>query len=169
MRSFLLFLLLTLSALARPTQVLEGRLQLDVPAGFVELTADDIARKFPTARPPQLAFANNRKHMTVTIAVTVSKTLVKPEELTRFGQTMARALGQAGTVEEQGVVDIEGRSWYRILLASQAVDQAVRNEMYMTPMGEQVLLLNLNPTREDYPKYQKALQNTAQTLKLSDK
>ncbi len=168
MRTLLLVLLFTCSVLARPIQVLEGRLGLDLPSGFVELTRDDIARKFPTARPPQLAYANNRKHMTVTIAITVSNTNVKPGQLGQFGQAMVNVMGKAGTVEEHGVVDIGGRSWYRIVLASQAVDQAVRNEMLLTPMGAQVLMLNLNATVEDYPKYKSSLQKTLDSLKLQD-
>lgn len=168
MRSLLLFLLLTCCVLARPIQLLEGRLGLDVPSGFVELTQEEIALKFRSARPPQLAYANNRENMTVTIAITVSNTHVKPGELSQFGQTMVKVLGNAGTVEEHGVVDIGGRSWYRIVLASQAVDQPVRNEMLLTPMGAKVLMLNLNSTNEEYPKYKRALQKTHDSLKLQD-
>lgn len=167
MRHFLIFLLLTMAAWANPVQVLEGKLSLDVPTNFVELTTADIARKFPPARPPKVAFANNREQMTVTIAVTLSNSTVKPEELHQFGQFLKNSLAARGKVESDGIIDIAGRQWFRMVMQTQAVDQPIRNEFLVTPMGSQVVMLNFNSTLSDYPQYQKALEQTAQSLKLN--
>lgn len=165
-RLLLTLLLFTSSALARPTQLLDGRLTLDLPEGFVQLSAEEIGRKFPPQRPPKVAFANNRKHMSVTVAVTLSEATVKPGELTAFGEYLKKALSATGEVVSHGQVEIGGRSWYRILLKTQAVDQPVRNEILVTPMGSQVMMLNLNSTLADYAQYEKALQRTTESLLL---
>ncbi len=166
-RLFLALLLLTSAALARPTHLLEGRLTLDLPEGFVQLSAEEIGRKFPPLRPPKVAFANNRKNMTVTVAVTISEATVKPGELRAFGEYLKKVLSATGEVVAHGQIEIGGRSWYRILLQTEAVDQPVRNEILVTPMGSQVMMLNLNSTLADYPQYEKALQRTIESLVLS--
>jgi len=166
MRQILISLFLTAGALAEPVQLLDGKLSLDVPTGFVELTAADIARKFPPTRPPKVAFANNREHMTVTIAVTLSNSLVKAEELPQFGQFLKKSLAARGQVESDGITEIAGRQWYRLVLQTQAVDQPIRNEFLVTPMGSQLMMLNFNATQKEYPQYRKALEQTAQSLQL---
>lgn len=138
---------------------------MEVPDRFVELTSQDIARKFPPQRPPQAAFGNDHEHMTVTIAVTLSKTRVQPGKLEQFGRFLQSALSAQGQVESNGIVTLAGREWYRIVLRTQALDQPVRNEFLATPMADQVIMVNLNSTVADYPTYQKALETVRQTLR----
>lgn len=168
MRQIALWVILLVKlAFAEPMSLLNGKLSLELPNGFVQLTPDDISRKWPRQRPPEIAFANDRKHMTVSIAVRNSPTPVEPGQLEKFGETMARVLTTQGKVETKGLLEISGRKWYRLVLTSQGVDQPIRNEMLFTPEGSGVLMLNLNSTTKEYPKYQKSLERARQSLLLS--
>lgn len=157
----LLFLLLTLGAQAEKVGVLE----LQLPPDFYKMSKEEIANKFPPVRPPQAAFANNRR-VTVTVAINHTQSKLSPAQLGEFGAFMKKTVGAMGELEKDETVTINGNSWYRLVLKTEAADQPIRNEMLMTSADGRALLINLNSTVKDYPAYQKQLDAIRNSLKI---
>ncbi len=168
MRLLYLLLLLfqvTLPLAAEPVSACGGALTFTLPKEFTPLSAEEIGLKFPPIRPPQLAYGNASRSVTIAINHTDSK--LRPGQLVEFGSFMKKAVGVRMTVTEDQIVNIGETRWIRLVGVAKAIDQPIHNEMLITSLQDRALMINLNSTVQDYPKYEKALEALKLSLKTS--
>jgi len=145
----------------------DGRLSFEIPNGFRALTSGEIGLKYPSARPPQYAYANDRGG--VSIAVTFSDTVVDLEQLPELQQAMEQMLprivpGLRWITRES--VEINGRTWIHFEHLSSAVDTDIHNHMYMTSLDGRMLGINMNSTVEAYAAARPALTRSRNSIRV---
>ena len=147
----------------------DGRVSFIPPAGFRQLTKEEIARKYFRGNPPQYVFANET--LTTTVAVTFSNAKVSPEQLPEYKQAMEAMLprlipGLQWLTRE--VVELSGRKWFHLEMTSHAVDTDIHNHLYSTSFDGKALTFGFNSTVKEYPKMKEVLGKSVRSIKLSD-
>lgn len=156
----------SLSAAAKTTSALDDKLRFSLPPGFSALSSTEIAAKFPPFRPPQFAYGNAERN--VTIAVTHSDSNLSNAQFPQFAAFMKKMLQTRMTVDEDEIIEIAGRRWIRLAGVAEAVDQPIHNELLMTSLDERALLINLNCVTRLLPKYARPLRALRDSLRIRD-
>lgn len=171
----LIWLIAVLCFLAQPVVANEritlgdGRVSFIPPAGFKQLTKEEIAQKYFRGNPPQYVFANDT--LTTTVAVTFSNAKVSPEQLSEYKEAMEAMLprmipGLQWLTRE--IVELSERKWFHLEMTSHAIDTDIHNHLYSTSFDGKALIFGFNSTVKEYPKMKKALAKSVQSIKLSD-
>lgn len=149
--------------------LVDGRVSFIPPAGFKQLSKEEIAQKYFRGNPPQYVFANET--LTTTVAVTFSNAKVSPEQLPEYKEAMEAMLprlipGLQWLKRE--IVELSGRKWFHLEMTSHAIDTDIHNHLYSTSFDGRALIFGFNSTVKEYPKMKEALEKSVQTIKLSD-
>jgi hypothetical protein len=126
----------------------EGRVKFSVPSTYHAMSQSEIARKFPTARPPKYAWAND-KRANVTIAVTHAAAKIPTARLGEFKNFMEKMLSQSQRGikwVKREIIVINGTRWVHFEFTSQAIDTRIHNDMLFTPFRNTMLGFNFNST-----------------------
>lgn len=163
-----LLLLVALPALAQRTELYDGSVSLQLPAGFRPMTPGEISQKYPRAQPPQFAFTDSDR-FAQTIAV--SRRRLPPGDrppLAEVGAQIQRQLaGLEGVkMRQHGPVEIGSRSWYAIEFQSTAIDQPVENLMRVVLADDHLLIVTANVTSRLFQQHQGALRAALESLAL---
>jgi hypothetical protein len=137
----------------------------DPPTGFTPLSADEIAFKYPSARAPRFVVGNKRR--STTIAYDLKPDAIPPDKLEEVSQSLQQTLQRLipGLIwKERKIIELSGRKWIYLELMSNAVDTDIHNIMLVTPFQGQMLLFNFNSTKEEFPKVEKALRRSLQSI-----
>lgn len=163
--SAFLCLLLCTTVWADRLKSMEG-VSMAIPSSFKPLTKQQIATKFPRSRPPKAAYGN--ASMTVTVAVSKTGSPLEASQLPQFKKAMKGVLIKQPGVkwESDSIETINGKRWIRFLFTSKAVDQRIRNEMLMTELNGEAVMMNINATVKDYPRYRADLTRLKNSLKI---
>lgn len=147
----------------------DGRVSFIPPAGFKQLTKEEIGQKYFRGNPPHYVFANET--LSTTVAVTFSNSKVSPEQLQEYKDAMEAALPRL-TPGLQWVtrefVEIGGRKWFHFEMTSYAIDTDIHNHLYSTSFDGKALIFGFNSTVKEYPKMKEALEKSVQSIKLSE-
>ena len=161
-------LLLSTTALGlEAVPLLDGQLSFDTPLGFRAWTVEEIAQKYPNARPPQHVYANERG--TVSIALTHSETAVAPAQLSRLQLAMEQLLPRTIPGLEwiaREMLEINGQPWVHFELTSFAVDTDIHNHMYLTSLDGRMLGVNMNSTVSEYDVSRDVLARSRDILRV---
>jgi hypothetical protein len=129
-------------------------LTFELPPGFTQMTAEEIATKFPKGgNPPKFAYGNGKR--TVAIAVTFSPVQVSDEQLPKLKMVLQEQLKQAmpdAKWLKQEMTAINGKPWVHFSMVTQAVDTEIHNDMYLTSFKGKMLGFNFNSTVAEYDK-----------------
>ena len=170
MRRVLFFLLLFVAApaAAEPVRLFNNALSFDLPPGFRAMTAADIAKKYPSQRPPQHGYTDSDA-LSVTIVVTRNENAAHtPDKLDAFGDTIQRSIaGRAGIkMHRHGVVTIGGARWYALDFEAQTADEPVENRMRVGIRQGYVVIVSVNAVTRLFPRREAELLRALETLKL---
>ena len=147
----------------------DGGVSFIPPAGFKQLTKEEIAKKFFRGNPPQYVFANDT--LTVSVAVTFSKANMAPEQLPEYKEAMEAMFPRLIPGLQwltRDYVEIGGRKWLHLEMTSHALDTDIHNHLYNTSFDGKVLMFGFNSTVKEYPKVKETLKKSAQSIKLSE-
>jgi hypothetical protein len=128
------------------TSILNSKVSFQLPPRFRAMTRAEIARKFPTAQPPQYAWTNSPR-ISSTIAVSQAKIPLTPAQLPQFKTLMERYLTSAQRDvrwQKREIISFQGRKWVHFEFTAKAVDTRVWNDMYFTSFQNQMLAINFN-------------------------
>ena len=147
----------------------DGRVSFIPPAGFKQLTKEEIAQKYFRGNPPQYVFADET--LTTTVAITFSNAKVSPEQLSEYKEAMEAMLprlipGLRWLTRE--IIELSGRKWFHLEMTSNAIDTDIHNHLYSTSFDGKALIFGFNSTVKEYPKMKVALEKSVQSIKLSD-
>ena len=164
-----LILLALLSGLAQAARVtVPGTtLSLEVPSGFKRMDAEMVAIKYPRGNPPQAVYTTPDTQ--VNLAFTYDqKSPLKAADLNDFGRAMSKLFQQQMPelkFMKNGPLKLSGRNWYELEFTMQAADQPIYNHMLITSDKGHPLMVTVNATTKQLPKYQKTLEAALSSLK----
>lgn len=165
-----LLLSLSASASAETIAVPGNAISFDAPAGFTELTKDQIAQKWVRGTPPSFVVGNAKR--TTTIAYNVSNQPVRDGELEVKRQAFEKLFNRVipGIVwKKKEITAIGGRQWIHLEMTSSAVDTDIYNILLATPLEGKLVLFNFNSTKEDFPRLEASLRKAIGTLAVAKK
>lgn len=154
---------------ARPLAVSlkDGRLTFSAPAGFRQLTPEEVARKFPASRDERFVYAN--EDSSVSIVVNFAATAVQPAQLEALRAALERSLTASMPglkVLGRGFPTIEGTRWALLEFTSLARDTPIHNEMLATSFDGRMLAINFNATAEQYRRLAEDLVASRNSIRL---
>ena len=138
----------------------------DAPEGFDPLSAEMLANKWPTLNiPPQYAVGNQSGQTTIAYDLKSNPDLSLDELMVGMIFTFNRVIADIKWID-QGFIELDGQEWIYLELTSNAVDKNIHNMMLITEMGTQLLMLNFDSTKEEFPIYEKALRESIQSIRV---
>lgn len=141
-------------------------LVFDTPAGFNPLSAEVLAIKWPTLQiPPQYAVGNKTGLTTIAYDLKSNPDLSLDELMVGMIFTFNRVIADIQWID-QGFIELDGQEWIYLELTSNNVDKNIHNMMLITELGTQLLMLNFDSTKEEFPIYEKALRESIQTIRI---
>lgn len=161
-----------IAAQAQEVALLDGAVRMTLPAGYTQLSAEEIQLKFGRSnRPPLAAFGDARRN--AAIAFTLSKQnrpvteAALPEFLAAMEQFFPRMM--AGLVwHKREIVSIRGRKWARLYLSGHALDTDVRNDMHFTPFRGDLLGVNQTTTEAAWAAASPALSSAFRSIRIAE-
>ncbi|KAM3091498.1 hypothetical protein ACKFKF_33125 [Phormidesmis sp. 146-12] len=144
----------------------DGRVTFALPPGFTQLTAQEIATKFPkTGSPPKYAYGNDRR--TVTVAVTFSPAKVAPQQLPELKTALRQAIGKS-LPNLQWISDemttINNTPWVHFEFINQAIDTKVHNDTYFTSFDGKMMGFNFNSVVAEQDAVRAELRKTRDSI-----
>ncbi|MDF2439687.1 MAG: hypothetical protein JWN98_671 [Abditibacteriota bacterium] len=152
----------------KPASLFQGGVKFSVPASYHVMSQSEITRKFPTARPPKYAWAND-KRATSTIAVTHAAAKLPPSRLGEFKTFMEKMLSQSQRGIKwikREIIVINGTRWVHFEFTSQAIDTRIHNDMLFTSFRNEMLGFNFNSTVAQWKKVQPQLKRCRASIVL---
>jgi hypothetical protein len=144
----------------------DGRIRFTVPAGFTQMSKEEIATKFPrTANPPSYAYANDKR--SVTIALTLSPAKVRPEQLPELKTALRPQISKAVPGLEwlkDELIPLNNTQWVRYEFVSPAIDTKVHNDAYFTSFDGKMIGFNFNSTVAEWDAAQAELMKTRDSI-----
>ena len=159
--------LLLTSALATRVTVPGTTLSLEVPSGFTRMTADMIALKYSRGVPPRMVYTTADSRVNIAFELRDSK--LPAARLGEFGVFMKDFIGKNIKVlkwEGSGPRSLGGRAWYELAFTFQATDQPVYDRLLITSEQGRALVVTVNATTQDLPKYRPVLDQAINSLRF---
>ncbi len=69
--------------------------------------------------------------------------------------------------KEKRILNLADREWIFLEMTSNAIDTDIYNILLVTNYGKEMLVFNFNSTKEDFPKYEKLLRQSVESIKIS--
>ena len=134
------------------TELRDPPVTLVLPSGFTAWTPEQIARKFPPARPPKHVYAPDDRGR-VTIAVSSTPAPAELKDLPQLRQLMETAYERTQPDAKwlrRETITLNGTPWVHLELETQALDTRIHNDLYATLAGRSIVLVNINAVAELY-------------------
>ena len=153
--AFLISLTLTLPAVAQPAEaltlkvLLDGKVQVLIPASFAPMSPEMIRIKYPSAQRPSLVYTNASGSVNLAMSHTVSS--VQPNQLGEVHKVMEatfKRVHPSATWFQSGRTTINGRPYFLIDFRTRAIDTEVRNLMVGTSLQGRLLVITFNVTKQ---------------------
>jgi hypothetical protein len=137
----------------------------DAPAGFTQLSAEELQVKYPRERAPAFAVGNESRGTTIACAL-------QDEDL-RLDQLQDAMVGIVSVFEhklpgmqwkQHIVIRLHEQPWIYLELTSHAADTDIHNVMLMTSLRGKLFLCNFNSTVEEFPQVEAALNRSMQSI-----
>ncbi|MEM9444946.1 MAG: hypothetical protein AAGA18_06290 [Verrucomicrobiota bacterium] len=167
---------LTLLALALiPTACLLGKtisldggsVAFDAPDEFTPVPQEIIDIKYPSSRAPKYVIGN--KSAATTIAYDIKPHSIpqhKIEEARKSFRDLFPRIIPGLQWKENKVITLAGQKWGYMEMTSTAIDTNIYNIMLFTGYKGKMLVFNFNSIREEFPKYEKALRDSLNSIEI---
>jgi hypothetical protein len=158
------------SASAEVITIFDGKLSLDIPAGFTEMSPEEISFKFPRTNSPVAAYANEAR--SIAISITRSSQELKAEELEDLQSQLTELFPRiipGLTWKANEIVEVNGKKWIHMEMLSFAVDTDIHNHMFMTELDGKSFGINLNAPESIYDtKVQEIFRKVSASFKITE-
>lgn len=141
----------------------------DAPAGFTQLTAEEIGNKYLSNRAPTFVVGNARR--TTTIAADLKPTELPKDKLAEVQASFEKVFDRiipGIDWKERKLMDLQGQQWIFLEMTSRAVDTDIHNIMLVTPHKGKMLVFNFNSTKGEFPAVEKDLRKSLQSISLGN-
>ncbi len=137
------------------------------PRDFKPLSKELIAAKWPSNRAPAYAVGNDRGATTIAYDIKANELPQNqlPDAQKSFTSLFERIIPGIEWKKNE-IKEHSGQKWLLMEMTSHAVDTDIYNIMFVTGYKGKMLIFNFNSTREEFPKYKKALRASMQSIRL---
>lgn len=167
MKALWILAALTLSAFADPVKVGDSEVTFTPPPGFKPVPQEIIDVKWPSNRAPQFAVGN--EGAATTVAYDLKDHDIPQDKLDEarkeFAQMFPRLIPGLEWKKNE-LIELSGQKWVCFEMTSSAVDTDIHNIMLFTGFKGKMLIFNFNSTKEQFPKYEKELRESLNSIKL---
>lgn len=170
MKKIILLLALCLSfkiACADTLKVGDTDITFSPPRGFDKVSQDIINAKWRNRDAPQFVVGNEQA--TTTIAYDLKPHKLPQDKLSEvqasFKALFDRVIPGIRWVKNE-IRELAGQKWVFFELMSNAADTDIHNMMLVTGYQDRMLIFNFNSTKSDFPKYEKELRQSIETIKI---
>lgn len=156
-----------LSASAEAITLDEGRITFDAPDGFKPLPREIIAIKYPSSKAPKHVVGN--ESAATTIEYDIKQNSLPPEKLEKAKAMVVKTftmLSPGIEWKEDKIIELAGRKWGYLEMISNKTN--LHNIMLFTGYKGRMLLFKINSTQDEFPKYEKALQESLQSISIRE-
>lgn len=154
-------------ASANPIKVGDTEVTFEPPAGFKAIPQKIIDLKWPTNRAPKFVVGN--ESASTTVAYDLKPHVIPQNKLgelqKKFTQLFERMIPGLDWKKNE-IIEHSGRKWLFMEMTSFAVDTDIYNIMMITGYDNRMLVFNFNSTKEDFPKFEKALRKSLASIKI---
>lgn len=172
MKKLLLVLLtamaLVSAAMANDFTFAQAGLKIDLPNGFSLLPRADIDRLYAPTRGPSFVIGNATRTITVSYDLKAHNisNLNLAQSLKVFEQVFEQRV-PALAWKERKLLEHEKQQWLQLEFLSKAGGIDYYNIMLITPIKDQMLVLNLNSTVAEFPKAEAQLRAILKSIALN--
>ncbi|EPJ46482.1 MAG: hypothetical protein OFPII_20250 [Osedax symbiont Rs1] len=169
MKFLLGFMMLTfsLASMAQAISISDSGISFDAPDEFQPVAQQIIDIKWPQKNAPKWVVGN--KSASTTIAFDLKPNDISTVPLSavmkHFKKTFDRVIPGIEWKKRE-IIELSGKKWLFLEMTSNAIDTDIYNIMLLTSYGKQMLIFNFSSTKEDFAKYETALRNSIQSIKL---
>ena len=160
-------LALTTTLLAEPIKVAGTEVTFDPPECFEPLSKEILAIKWPTNRAP--AYAIGTPTGTTTVAYDLKPNNIPQEALPEVQKSFTQFFDRMipGIIwKKNKIIEHSGQKWLMMEMTSRAFDTDIYNILLMTGFKGKMLVFNFNSTKEDFAKYEDALRESQESIRL---
>ncbi|MEM8954228.1 MAG: hypothetical protein AAGD22_08765 [Verrucomicrobiota bacterium] len=171
-RNLLLIAALLISSLSLSGETIslaDGSITFEAPDDFKAVPQEIIDLKYPSSSAPKYVIGNE------SAATTIAYDL-KPHDIPQdkieeakaeFVQMFPRVIPGLEWKEKK-VITLSGRKWGYLEMTSHAIDTDIYNIMLFTGYKGQMLIFNFNSTKEEFPRYEKALRESLASISINE-
>jgi hypothetical protein len=146
-----------------------GSITFEAPDSFTELKKEEIDLKYPSKRAPNFVVGN--KSRSTTIAYDIKPHPIPENELEArmkfLEQTFDRMIPGIEWKKKE-IIEKEGKKWIYFEMTSHAIDTDIYNIILVTPYKGKTLMFNFNSTREEFPKIEKELRASIESIRIKN-
>jgi hypothetical protein len=154
-------------AIAEPIKVGDTEVTFEPPKGFKAVPQKIIDVKWPTNRAPKFVVGN--ESASTTVAYDLKPHVIPQNQLGEVQKQFTQLFGRmipGLKWKKNEIVEHSGRKWLFMEMTSSALDTDIYNIMMITGYEKRMLIFNFNSTKEDFPKYEKALRASLDSIKI---
>ncbi len=146
----------------------QAGVRISTPSGMELLSRKDIELLYPPTRGPGFVIGNAARTVTVTYDMKDRDIsgLDLSQALTTFSSVFERRV-PALAWKYRKVIDLEKQKWLQLEFTSRAMGVDYYNIMLITPIKNQMLVLNLNSTVTDFPTAEPLLRGVIKSIALN--
>ena len=161
------FLLVASVAFANPVKIPGTDVTFLPPPGFQPLSQEIIDVKWPNKNAPRYVIGNATASTTIAYDIKDSKmTLADLAEAKGYFTTLFDRIIPGIEWKRNEIIEHSNQPWIMMEMTSNAIDTNIHNVMLVTSYAGRMLMFNFNSTKEDFPKYEKALRGSISSIKL---
>ena len=137
------------------------------PDDFGPVPQEIIDTKWPNNNAPRFVVGNERA--TTTVAYDLKPHDLSGADLDEVRQSFTQVFDRVIPGidwKSNRLIEHDGQTWVYFEMSSNAIDTDIYNIMMVTGVGQQMLVFNFNSTREDFPKYEPALRDSVNSIRL---
>lgn len=147
----------------------DSNIFIRTPYDFAELSPEDIKAKWgERGNDPTWAVGNELLGTTIsyhkTLGVMKGDTL--PNVMSNLVKVMKRMVAGIEFSKNE-IIELNGSDWFLLECNSNALNADIKNMMIGTGVGNDLIMINFNSTKEDYLKYENLLRKSMASVKTA--
>lgn len=146
-------------------EIMNGKISILIPEGFREMTASEIAIKYPTNNAPNLVYTDESTKINLSFGHT--KNPIKESQLSELHKVLDAQNRQISKqLMKSELQEINGQKASVIEMITPALDSDIYNLMYHTSYQGTLLVTSFNLTTDKMDKWQKVASAVIESIEL---
>ena len=171
MRATLFFLALFYTAFSFGNQIEipNTNISFTPPKEFQFFSKEVIEAKWPIRRAPQWVIGSESTATSIAYGVRPNDISAVPlvQLMGHLKQSVNRMVPGAKFIKTE-IDQINGKDWIYLELTSNAINADIHNIVLATSYQKQMVLLNFNSTKDEFPLYESALRTSIQSISFGN-
>lgn len=146
----------------------DGRITFTAPDGLKPLSQELINSKFRDGQSKKVV-GNESGKVTIAYQLKKGEKQLSQNDLesikSAFTKYFSRIIPGIQWIKKD-IIELSGKKWIYFELQSNAIDTEIHNIMLLTDHKGDMLIFNFNATKDEFPKYNKALEKSIQSIRI---